>query len=165
VPGCGDIFTEETCGDTNMAGHVPDDRYSGLLVDAYRAFRDNPTDTLISWLIGGLILFGMGYLIFTIYGPFASLVNTATGTGTSNKELTEYKNTLCHAQMLCGKYSSVRQECALAGDFNNCVSIKMGNDGMWEYPCTYDGRLINETDRAKVPNTVECWLRNAGLSH
>src|SRR5690348_9076821 len=33
---------------------------------------------------------------------------------------------LCHQQVVCKKYGTARQECATAGDFNNCIKVKLG---------------------------------------
>ena len=152
-----------------MAGNVPDDRYSGLLVQAYRGIRydraRNPRS--VSQILGALLTFYflllVGCLIFglifdRLYLPVMIFVQSM-----HDKELNEFRNELCHRQMVCSAYSSVRQQCAIAGDFNNCVSIKMGNDAMFQYSCTVDGSVINEIDRANMPNTIECWARNAGL--
>jgi hypothetical protein len=156
-----------------VPGPVPNDLYSGLLVQAYRAMRydraNNPRSFLqmigviaaISWLslVGCLFLGGVYGLIFNnIYLPYIKTIES-----NKNTELNDYPGTPCHIQMICSKYSAVRQQCAVAGDFNNCVAIKIGRDTRFIGSCTVDGNLTSEIDLAKMPNTVECWVRNAGL--
>jgi hypothetical protein len=83
---------------------------------------------------------------------------------TGNERLSAYKDTLCHEQSSCGKYKDVRQQCAIAGDFDNCVSVRMADEHVhYIFQCTNDGQIFSEEDRANMPNQVECFLRNAGL--
>src|SRR5436853_3579538 len=37
---------------------------------------------------------------------------------------------LCQQQALCRRFGEARQACATAGDYKNCVDIKMGNEAM-----------------------------------
>jgi hypothetical protein len=53
------------------------------------------------------------------------------------------RNYYCHAATVCRLYSSVRQDCAVAGNFDKCVSVKMGKNSDLTYECTEDGSLQN----------------------
>jgi hypothetical protein len=71
-----------------------------------------------------------------------------------------HKNELCHYLMACRKYGTARQECAVAGDFNSCIQIKMGKGVASRYSCTNDGKPSSQpTD---MPGLVECFFRNLG---
>jgi hypothetical protein len=59
---------------------------------------------------------------------------------------------LCHAQTICRHFAKARQECAVAGDLNNCVRVKVGDemDSTWAI-CANDGSIdtqIEVTGRA-----------------
>ena len=54
---------------------------------------------------------------------------------------TARQRALCNQQTICTKFATARQECATAGNYKNCVDIKMGTDAMDLYPCMNDGRV------------------------
>jgi hypothetical protein len=66
---------------------------------------------------------------------------------------------MCRFVNECKKYGAVRQQCAVAGDFNNCIDIKMGKDlyGGLAILCTNDGQFRG--DKTKVPSQIECFFR------
>ncbi len=67
---------------------------------------------------------------------------------------------LCHVKSLCAQYSIARQQCAVAGNFDNCVSVKMGNDLQSVGMCTNEGGLLNSpTD---LPSAMQCLFSVAG---
>jgi hypothetical protein len=64
---------------------------------------------------------------------------------------------LCAWKSRCEKYAQARQECAVAGDFKNCLRVKMGSD---DYPlsvsCTDDGKL-DDVPESEMPGPVACF--------
>jgi hypothetical protein len=70
-------------------------------------------------------------------------------------EKAERKIYLCHLKSVCAKYNSARQECATAGNFANCISVKIGDrDSSLVAQCTNEGNLSYIP--ADLPNSVEC---------
>jgi hypothetical protein len=65
----------------------------------------------------------------------------------------------CRQIEACEKYADVRQQCATAGDFGNCIKVKMGDESAQLIGgCTNDGKsLIPKED---VPNPLRCWVLN-----
>jgi hypothetical protein len=70
-----------------------------------------------------------------------------------------FKKNLCHLPDACAKYSATRLECAVAGNFENCIDVKMGHDGWLVDHCTTDGKPIYDDPR--TPNVLECYLRKS----
>lgn len=70
------------------------------------------------------------------------------------KEITRL---LCAQKSACSKYAETRQECAVAGNFENCLRVKMGSD---DYAlkgiCTEDGKVGGIADR-DIPDPVTCF--------
>ena len=60
----------------------------------------------------------------------------------------------------CQRYGAARQQCAVAGDFSNCMKIRMGEEYQFvsEY-CTDDGKVRGVTD---MPSAVECFIGSIG---
>jgi hypothetical protein len=72
-------------------------------------------------------------------------------------EETQRKRSVCHDEWVCTQYGSARQECATAGNFDNCISVKMGDqDAALTGMCTNDGEL--QDPPTHLPNVVECLL-------
>ena len=72
---------------------------------------------------------------------------------------------LCQLAAACKKYSSVRLECATAGNFKTCLRIKMGDDAVYSGTCS--GYREGEPAIAlspETPNAAECFLRQYGWS-
>ncbi len=75
----------------------------------------------------------------------------------ANREQDKY---FCRLETVCEKYGRIRQECATAGSFDNCIKVKMGDDdaGLTN-SCTNDGNVLYPA--AQMPNSLRCWgLRN-----
>jgi hypothetical protein len=70
----------------------------------------------------------------------------------------ERQKSLCNQQTICTKFAVARQECATAGNYKNCVDIKMGKDAMDLYPCMNDGRVWGEP--ADIPNRFQCFIQS-----
>jgi hypothetical protein len=66
----------------------------------------------------------------------------------------------CETADICTKYREVRQECAVAGDFKNCVTVKMGDNMSYAalaMNCNDNGTVRWEPTNA--PGAVECFFR------
>jgi hypothetical protein len=61
---------------------------------------------------------------------------------------------LCTIRSICSKYASARQECATAGNFDQCMKIKMGDDAWKVGSCTSDGNYRNAPP--DMPGRVRC---------
>jgi hypothetical protein len=60
---------------------------------------------------------------------------------------------LCSLKPICEKYANVRQACAVAGDFMNCMRVKMGDDMGSTSSCRNDGSIIGAS---KMPDVLDC---------
>jgi hypothetical protein len=69
-----------------------------------------------------------------------------------------YKNELCHWAAACKKYGTSRLDCAVAGNFNTCIQIKMGRDASLVFRCTDDGQLSSPP--RDMPDLGQCFFRN-----
>jgi len=71
---------------------------------------------------------------------------------------TARQRALCNQQTICTKFATARQECATAGNYKNCVDIKMGKDAIDLYPCMNDGRVWSEP--ADMQNRFQCFIQS-----
>jgi len=59
----------------------------------------------------------------------------------------------CPYVLRCSTYADVRQQCATAGDFNNCVTVKLGSENAdLAGQCTADGKA----DVVGPPTYFQC---------
>lgn len=63
----------------------------------------------------GVALFVGAIAAFGVFGTFED-----------NVRKSPYLASQCRSIQHCDLYAKVRQECAAAGDFRNCISVKMG---------------------------------------
>jgi hypothetical protein len=71
--------------------------------------------------------------------------------------------TYCQTINVCKKYGTVRQECATAGSFKNCINVKMGDSASYsglEMDCNNDGTIRWQPTDA--PSMFECFFRTIG---
>jgi hypothetical protein len=62
---------------------------------------------------------------------------------------------LCHTALICRHFAEARQACAVAGDFNNCIRVKVGEKDMDTTSlCTNDGSVADEP--SDMPNRLQC---------
>jgi hypothetical protein len=62
---------------------------------------------------------------------------------------------LCHTASVCRRFTKVRQECAIAGDFNSCLRIKIGDKDIdTAMNCKNDGNLAFPP--SDMPTRFEC---------
>lgn len=70
----------------------------------------------------------------------------------------QYLDGLCHQEAVCERYGPARQECATAGNYNNCITIKLGSlDASTVDACTEDGKLAFRP--SDMPNGAVCWVK------
>jgi hypothetical protein len=71
----------------------------------------------------------------------------------------QYERELCRLAAACEKYSAIRLECATAGNFKNCLRIKMGADATYIGPCSgFDEGAPAVPPSPETPNKVQCWF-------
>jgi len=61
---------------------------------------------------------------------------------------------LCELRSRCVRYGDARQECAIAADFNRCVSVKMNGEDATG--CTISGEILNPPP--DLPYALVCAL-------
>lgn len=63
----------------------------------------------------------------------------------------------CALRTMCPKYSEARQQCAVAGNYDRCMSIKLGGDSIIaQWSCTTSGEPVPLA--ADMPSFLECLL-------
>jgi hypothetical protein len=68
---------------------------------------------------------------------------------------------LCRTALICRHFSEARQSCAVAGDFNNCIRVKVGEKDMDRTAsCAADGSLADPP--ADMPNRIRCAVFDLG---
>lgn len=73
----------------------------------------------------------------------------------------EMKKIYCRELNVCRRYSSARQECAVAGDFNNCLDVKVGSTDLdYKDACTADGHFVETPEN--MPSDTECFILTLG---
>lgn len=98
----------------------------------------------------------MLYLLVLIIFP----LNQAAGQN-NNSKLEDCKkiNYICSQRFMCMEYYRARQDCATAGNINECISIKMGKDAFQSKTfCNNNGDY--DFDKPEI-GTFECLLRKA----
>lgn len=67
----------------------------------------------------------------------------------------EVRRRLCHLKSMCFEYASARQACATAGNFDNCIMVKMGDDYFSSKDlCLFDGKPSSNLN--EMPNEFQC---------
>lgn len=110
------------------------------------------------WVLG---FFGALALIGNLEGTLSQPGETSAQTEAREKAQAEAdaerrarEMYLCHLKSVCSKYADVRQECATAGSYKTCVSIKMGDDHDLVDECTDAGNVSYPPDR--LPSFARC---------
>jgi hypothetical protein len=70
----------------------------------------------------------------------------------------ELRKGYCSLRSICSKYAQVRQACATAGNYNNCVSIKMDADQWRVGSCSNDGDVVVLGPKDDMPSGLECFF-------
>jgi hypothetical protein len=77
---------------------------------------------------------------------------------TVTRQAAERTKMLCALRATCSRYGEVRQQCAAAGDFKNCIRVKMGaGDFDQTDSCTEDGNIAIAPE-SEIPDRVSCFL-------
>lgn len=89
-------------------------------------------------------------------GQTASEPNAANERAEAERTARRERNRLlCKVKSICEQYGQVRQECATAGNFKNCIRVKMGDEKFAETgSCTDDGHM----DAPSEPGAVDCFF-------
>jgi hypothetical protein len=79
-----------------------------------------------------------------------------------SKKAAAERTELCYQADFCDAYGETRQACATAGDFANCIRVKIGdkNLGRLGY-CANDGGLASPPQ--DMPSSFECFRHRWGL--
>jgi hypothetical protein len=64
------------------------------------------------------------------------------------------RRALCELRAVCEKYGATRLECATAGNFNTCLTVKMGKNYSNVWACDDEGKLISPPK--KMPFAIMC---------
>jgi hypothetical protein len=80
----------------------------------------------------------------------------------ANKYARNLGTALCHQKTICAKLPNIRQECATAGNFDNCIKVKIGDEDYSSVTyCTNEGNLAYTPEN--MPDVIDCWFRNHGM--
>jgi hypothetical protein len=78
--------------------------------------------------------------------------SAATEASKRAEEMTAFR---CKAKSICKTYGRVRQECATAGNYKNCLRIKMGSEAYEIIDmCTEEGETVDPSP----PSAVDCFF-------
>jgi hypothetical protein len=81
------------------------------------------------------------------------LTTEQTEQAARDKKNSDYRDELCHVKLACQNYHTARQDCAVAGNFDNCVRVKIGDkDATYTSLCTNDGEINSEQYASDMPN-------------
>ena len=84
----------------------------------------------------------------------------ALGREEATKRVREERDSyLCALKKTCANYATVRQSCATAGDFANCISVKMGQEANRVSMCRNDGNLL--ISPPDLPTDISCRINDA----
>ena len=118
--------------------------------------------------LGGVALIVLGALCLLSMG-FGALVIASVGSyiidGRSPPAIERWKAanseriSFCRERQGCQRYRAAQQQCAVAGDLNNCVRIKSGGFLFGEEECTSDGEL--RFPPRDMPGPLACFFISA----
>jgi hypothetical protein len=111
--------------------------------------------SVISTVSVGCYVVGMIFVL--------SWINPTAEVAAARKVANEQNRQLCAASNFCNRYGEMRQACATAGDFDNCLRVKVGDKDTWRvHYCTADGGVTNLPPNASMPNFLQCLYYNMG---
>ncbi|WP_156771681.1 hypothetical protein [Labrys sp. WJW] len=126
---------------------------------------------IVAAILAGIVAIGSAHSYITHYGEtpeqVAAQARQAAVDAQAAKDRQSARNALhqlekakldrlCPAELACAAFSSARQECATAGDFQNCLSVKLGDDSKYAPYCTNDGNLNPASVSEELPNYARC---------
>jgi hypothetical protein len=111
-------------------------------------------------------------VVFCVFFLIASFPTPAPETAADKAAKAAAKKTtsvLCNAESVCDEYAGARRACAVAGDYEKCMAIRLDAELTEKLPilCKPDGilnadaktRLLKATNRTEWPSSWEClWL-------
>ncbi|MBS0578672.1 MAG: hypothetical protein JSR36_05360 [Proteobacteria bacterium] len=103
------------------------------------------------------VLMILGILVFAAVVPPETQEEAAARASRESvaKERTKQQ---CAIKRICKQYGEARQQCAVAGDFANCIRVKTGMEQAdLANECTEDGR-VQGLDPSAEPSGVDCFL-------
>ena|SRR6516162_5399454 len=110
----------------------------------------------------GLAMMAVALVAVWVVSPHSPLEQAANRARDAQFEKQkEFKLSLCRAAAACKKYGGARLECARAGNFQNCLRIKMGDDS-YPYAGTCSGNDLGAPAMPlplNTPNAVDCFFR------
>jgi hypothetical protein len=128
--------------------------------------RDKETPDYAAGLLGdvGVVCFSFHTYLGDIFDILSEIVNSRTNQSQEaganyaqrQREKKRHDDYWCHMQRACSNYARLRNECAVAGDFTNCLHVRMGDDWNIIGQCMDNGNLTNPPD--DIPNIVLCWF-------
>jgi hypothetical protein len=119
------------------------------------------------WLPGAIFLAVIGGSIWAAMGPPLTPAEQAqqalrSAARQQQEQLDlEIEKYLCRKMAACRKYDQARLQCAAAGNFKNCLRIKLDNDLSLVDPCggNDEGRPAASLD-PRTPNALRCFFLN-----
>lgn len=82
---------------------------------------------------------------------------TAQARAAADAAKLEQERYLCRIESVCEKYGKVRQDCATAGSFDNCIRVRMGDDDVGLVDaCTNDGNVLYPSEH--MPSGLRCFF-------
>jgi hypothetical protein len=139
----------------------------GLAKSKTRRFYKRPEFLVATFLIASAVVFACYYVPPPPETPEQVLLRKQEETrrlklqneqDERRAQKAEYNDYWCHKQLICNRYRSARQECAVAGNFENCLHVKIGADFSATGSCSEDGELLDTP--IDMPNIAECLLFN-----
>jgi hypothetical protein len=106
---------------------------------------------------GLLLVAGLAIGVWKGFTDYSTAVTTPAQTA---RRESDPKLLLCREAAACKKYSEARLECATAGNFINCLRIKMGEDAIYSGVCGgFDEGAPAVPLPPETPNAFQCFLR------
>jgi hypothetical protein len=97
-------------------------------------------------------LVGLGLLVGIVWFV-GSIVHYEFFPSAEELERRAHIKELCTAKARCAEYAQARQTCAVAGNFELCMSIKVPNVDQLKLTCSPEGTLLSTS---KIPTDRDC---------
>ena len=118
------------------------------------------TRTLVANLLIAIPALFLAWLILweAIHPRLQPAQPTAAQVANQQQQISDRQRTqlLCQRQALCRKFGEARRACATAGNYKNCIDIKMGDDAMDVYPCMNNGTVWGAPK--DMPDRLTCFV-------
>jgi hypothetical protein len=104
--------------------------------------------------VGSFLVFGMFYRPPPSLPPTQEQLKLEKQLADERKDRDRDNVYWCSLAVVCSKYAEVRDQCAVAGDFTNCLRVKLKDDWNRIDQCADGGKLIDPP--ANMPDTFQC---------